>query len=151
MPARTRRHFLSDGQGVLECFKTIVDGFSLGGSEVHEGAADPAFGLIDHSGLDTDGVIFRGQVQGDVGNLAHFQLGFQSEFKEKPAKTDVRDSDRLFNADDTGSAMKIKPGVGSSFRCNFNISSVNVDHICLIFSLSEIKRFKGSGVWFHSF
>lgn len=62
---------LSDRDGILERFKTFVDGFSLGRCEVHKSAADAPVGLIDHPRLDHDGVVLCGQAQGDIGNLAH--------------------------------------------------------------------------------
>ena len=132
MPARKGRHFLSYGDGILERFKTNVDGLSLGRCEVHESTADAPVGLIDHSRLDHDGVVLRGQAQGDIGNLAHSQFGFQVEFKEKSAKADVGNDDGILDTDNFGLKMKFKPGKGSSFHLNISCFSANIDHTCMI-------------------
>ena len=90
------------GEGSLECFKAVVDGFPLVGSEIYEGTPDTPFVLIDHPRFDQRGLVFRGQIQGHIGNLAHFQLGLQFDFKEKSAQADIGDGDRILNADDFG-------------------------------------------------
>ena len=131
-PFGSANFVLSDGDGILECFKTLVDGFSLSGCEVHESAADAPVGLIDHSRLDHDGVVLRGQAQGDIGNLAHSQFGFQVEFKEKPAKADVGNGDGILDTDNFGLTMKFKPGIGSSFHLDINRFSANIDHTCML-------------------
>ena len=135
---------LSDGQGILECFKTVVDGFSLTGREVDEGASDPPFGLIDHPRLDPDGIVFCGQANGDVGDLAHFQFRCQIEFKEKPTKADIGDVHGIFNTDNLGCAMELKPWIRPSLTLDVYMLFADIDHAYLIASLSEIECFKFS-------
>ena len=141
---------LSDGEGVLECFKTIVDGFSLAGGEVDEGASDAPFGLIDHPRLDPEGIVFRGQADGDVGDLAHFQFRCQIELKEKPSEADVGDVHGIFNTDNLGCAMKRKSWKRPSLSLDVYILFADIGHAYLIASLSEIERFKFSAYYFCS-
>jgi hypothetical protein len=119
-----------------------VDGFSLTGGEVDEGASDAPFGLIDHPRLDPDGIVFRGQAEGDVGDLAHFQLRRQIEFKEKPTKADVGDVNGIFNTDNLGCAMELKPWKCPSLSLDVYILFADIVHTYLLASLSEIERFK---------
>ena len=132
---------LADRQGILEGLKTIVDDFSLTGSEVDERASDAPFGLIDHPRLDPDGIVFCGQADGDVGDLAHFQFRRQIELKEKPTKADVGDVHGIFNTDNLGCAMELKPWKRPSLTLDVYILFADIDHAYLIASLPKLSVF----------